>query len=177
MGRGFYIYREAPNTLGERKHVHWKKEAELENDLYRTKPKHPNMSLKLSLPLPPSVNSMYVRTRGGGKKLTRKAEDYVRTSKALINLAIEEQYWLKPTRTTWLYVDLVFFMPDRKVRDSHNMLKLLMDVMQSTVYENDYFALPRIQSVEYDKGNPRVEVVVTAQNKNNREKGLKLATV
>lgn len=149
----------------------------MNEDLYRIKPKHPNMTLKLSLPLPPSVNSMYVNTRGGGRELSKKAEVYVRQSRALINLAIEEQYWLMQARATWLYADMVFFMPDRKVRDSHNMLKLLMDVMQGTVYENDCFVMPRIQSVEYDKENPRVEVFISTQNKTSREKGLKMTKV
>jgi len=33
--------------------------------------------------------------------------------------------------------------------------------------------MPRIQSVEYDKECPRVEIHVTTQTKNNRDKGLK----
>lgn len=136
------------------------------------KPKYPNKSVKVSLPLPPSVNSMYFNTRGGGRRLTRQAENYKAESRALINQAIEEQNWLKMSRFTWLYVDLVFFMPDRRVRDSHNMLKLLLDVMEGIVYENDYSVMPRIQSVEYDKENPRVEVRVCPQVPNNREKGL-----
>ena len=135
------------------------------------------MTLKMSLPLPPSVNAMYVNTRGGGRKLSKHANEYVRQSRALINLAIEEQYWLKQARATWLYADMVFFMPDRKVRDSHNMLKLLMDVMEGIVYENDCFVMPRIQSVEYDKSNPRVEVLISTQNKTSREKGLKMTKV
>lgn len=156
------------------KKVDWKKEAKDANDLYRDKPIHPNKRLKMSLPLPPSVNSMHVNTRNGGRRLTNRAQDYIRVSRALINLATEEQNWLKQKRHVWLYVDVVFFMPDRRVRDSHNMLKLFLDVMEGIVYENDYSVMPRIQSVEYDKENPRVEVYVSVQTNNNREKGLKM---
>lgn len=113
-------------------------------------------------------------SKGFARRLTYEAQDYVRVSRALINLAIEEQRWLKQDKSTWYYVDLVFFMPDRRIRDSHNMLKLLMDVMQGLVFYNDYYALPRIQSVEYDAQHPRVEVSVTAQSPTNREKGLKI---
>lgn len=127
----------------------------------------------MSLPLPPSVNSMHVNTSRGGRRLTTKAMNYIRDSRALINQFVEEQHWVKPNRETWLYVDLVFYMPDRRIRDSHNMLKLLLDVMQDVVYENDYFVLPRIQSVEYDTENPRVDLVVLPQTNNNRLKGLK----
>lgn len=155
----------------------WKEKAEEECDLYRDKPKHPNKSLKLSLPLPPSVNHLHWNTKGGGKRLTTKATNYIRDSRGLINLAIEEQRWLKQSKNTWLYVDLVFFMPDRRIRDSHNMLKLLLDVMQGVVYDNDYYVMPRIQSVEYDTNYPRVEVCISPQTQNNREKGLKTAKI
>ena len=129
-------------------------------DLYRDTPKYPHKKLYLTLPLPPSVNHMYYTSKRGHKRLTEKAEDYIVVSRALINEAIEEQKWLKQKKSTWFYIDLVFYMPDRRIRDSHNMLKLLLDVMQGIVYENDYYALPRIQHVEYDKENPRVEVIV-----------------
>jgi crossover junction endodeoxyribonuclease RusA len=148
----------------------YRKVAELDNDVYRANPKYPNKRLFISLPLPPSVNSIYTLQR----RLTVKAQRYIRDAKALINVAVDEQFWNKAEPTHWLYVDLVFYMPDRKIRDSHNCLKLLMDVLQGSVYENDYFVLPRIQSVEYDKENPRVEVLVTHQKKIEREKGLKM---
>ena len=149
--------------------------ARCEDDLYRDVPQYPIKKLRISLPLPPSINHMYYNLKRGGKKLNKKAEDYVKTSRALINAAIEDQKWIKQEKSTWFYIDLVFFMPDRRVRDSHNMLKLLLDVMQGVVYENDYYAMPRIQSVEYDTAHPRVEVCITPQNGTARNKGLKIA--
>lgn len=151
----------------------WKKRAEEEGDVYRDTPDYPNKTLELSLPLPPSVNSMYANTRNGGRRLTSHAKKYVNVSRALINQAITEQKWIKQKRHVWLYIDLVFYMPDRRVRDSHNMLKLLLDVLEGVVYDNDYSVLPRIQSVEYDKEAPRVEARVITQTQNNRNKGLK----
>ena len=146
------------------------------NDLHRDKPQYPNKKLRITLPLPPSVNHMYHNLKKGGKKLTKKAEEYIRTSRSLINLAIDEQHWIKQEKATWYYVDLVFYMPDRRVRDSHNMLKLLLDVLQGPVYDNDYYALPRVQAVEYDNKEPRVELCITAQSNNARDKGLKIAS-
>lgn len=145
---------------------------EIITDIYRDKPKYPNKKLRLSLPLPPSVNHMYYNTPNGGKRLTGKSEKYIRESRSLINLAIEEQHWLKQEKATWYYIDLVFFMPDRRVRDSHNMLKLLLDVMQGIIFDNDYYVMPRIQSVEYDVENPRVEACIFAQSTNARDKGI-----
>lgn len=144
-------------------------------DLYRDKPQYPNKKLRLNLPIPPSVNHMYYNTRGGGKRLTHQAEDYIRVSRGLINLAVEEQNWLKQRKATWYYIDLVFFMPDRRIRDSHNCLKLLLDVMQGIIFDNDYYVMPRIQGVEYDVDNPRLEVCVSAQCENARDKALQLA--
>ena len=131
-------------------------------------------TLSLNLPVPPSVNHMYFNARGGGKRLTGKAEQYIRDSKALINMEIENQKWIKQTKGVWLYVDMVFYFPDRRIRDASNCLKLLLDVMQDTIYENDMYALPRIQSVEYDKENPRVEVVIRNQSRMDRDIALKV---
>lgn len=142
-------------------------------DLYRDKPQYPNKKLYITLPLPPSVNHMYYNTRNGGKRLTDKAENYIRVSRGLINLAIEKQKWSKQKNNTWYYSDLIFFMPDRRIRDSHNMQKLLLDVMQDVVYSNDYYVMPRIQAVEYDKNNPRVEVCIMPQKEKCRKQELK----
>lgn len=142
-------------------------------DVYREKPQSYNKSLTITLPVPPSVNALHSNARNGGKRLTPKALTFIRDSRALINLAVEEQKWDKQGKGVWLYVDMVYYFPDRKIRDASNCLKILLDVLEGIVYENDYTALPRIQSVEYDKANPRVELRITHQTKNNRDKGIK----
>lgn len=147
---------------------------EIKDDLCRDKPKHPNKRLRLSLPLPPSINHMYINTRGGGKRLTKQAEDYTRESKALINLAIEEQNWTKCEKGNWIYVDLIFYFPDRRIRDASNCLKLLLDVMQGSIYINDMYAMPRILSVEYDKENPHLIAVVSQQTEKDRKNALEM---
>src|SRR5690606_14815097 len=116
------------------------------------------------------VNALHYNTRGGGRRLTAKALNYIRDSRALILDAVEGQKWAIPHKDVWLYVDLVFYFPDRRRRDASNCLKLLLDVMEGIVYHNDYIALPRIQSVEYDKENPRVEVRISSQNTIARQK-------
>jgi crossover junction endodeoxyribonuclease RusA len=115
---------------------------------------------------------MYYNTRRGGKRLTKQAEDYIRISKAKILEAVESQKWIKQKKSTWYYMDLVFYMPDRRIRDSHNMLKLLLDVMQGVVYHNDYYVLPNIKSVEYDNNNPHLCLCIYPQSEKDREKAL-----
>lgn len=146
-------------------------------DLPRKKPRNVNKTLKLALPVPPSVNAIYYNTRGGGRRLTKKAEHYIRDVRALTNQAIDDQHWSKQEKGIWLYMDMVFYFPDRRRRDSHNCLKVLLDALESIVYVDDMYVMPRIQSVEYDKDNPRVEISVVQQTKNNREKGLKVTHI
>lgn len=151
-----------------------KLKAKEQMDLFRDDAHRTNKSLKIKLPIPPSVNHMYIQKRDGGKMLTRHAQNYVRESRALINLAVEQQFWIKQESAVWMYVDIVVYMPDRRIRDSHNMLKLLLDTMQGLVFDNDYYILPRIQSVELDVTNPRVEVFIIPQKQRDRTKALKI---
>lgn len=153
-----------------------KERAKKDLDLFRDSPNHTNKSLKIKLPIPPSVNHMYIQKRNGSKMLTTSAQNYVRSSRALINLAVEEQYWLRQEYAVWMYVDIVVYMPDRRIRDSHNMLKLLLDTMQGIVFDNDYFVMPRIQSVELDDKDPRVEVFITPQKHRDRARALKITS-
>ena len=144
-------------------------------DLFREDAQDPKKYLHMSLPVPPSVNGLHYNTRGGGKRLTYKAVNYTRDARALIAMHVEDTGWVAPPKGVWLYIDMVFYFPDRRVRDASNCLKLLLDVMQGLVYTNDYIALPRIQSVEYDKENPRVELCISSQDDTARTHGAQLA--
>lgn len=143
-------------------------------DLYRDKPKFPNKKLRMTLDLPISVNSMYVNTRSGGKRLSKLAETYMCKTKAMVNAYICDSGWKKQCDSTWYYLDIVAYMPDRKVRDSHNLLKLLLDALEGLAYHNDYYVLPLIHSVEYDPLNPRLELILRPQTTKERDKVLKM---
>lgn len=145
-------------------------------DVYRDVPKNVNKTLRLTLPLPPSVNHMHIMKRNGSRILTKTAQNYIKQAKALINLAIDEQKWLKQEYAVWMYMDAVVYMPDRRIRDSHNLLKLLIDVMQGEVFSNDYYLMPRIQGVEFDAEYPRIEIRISTQSERDREKAVKITT-
>lgn len=138
-------------------------------DLVRVKPKNINKRIVFELPVPPSINHMYIHKKNGAKILTKDAEKYVRNASALINQAIEEQSWEIQEKGVWVYVDLVFYFQDRLIRDSHNCIKLLFDILQNRISKNDYYIMPRIQSVEYDKANPRVELLISKQKEKDRQ--------
>lgn len=140
-----------------------KEHAIANNDLYRIENVVDVGTFEIELPIPPSVNSMYIHTRGGKRRLSSIAENYMRDSRALLHERVADTNWKMPNRHTWLYVDLVFYFPDRRIRDASNCLKLLMDVPEGIVYVNDYNALPRVQSVELDNENPRVVMTISPQ--------------
>jgi crossover junction endodeoxyribonuclease RusA len=153
------------------------KKKEETKDLPRLKAQSKSKTLSLNLPLPPSINHLHYNTRNGGKRPTEKALNFIRESRALINLEVDNQKWSKQYKGVWLYIDLVFYFPDRRRRDASNCLKILLDVMQGIIYDDDMYALPRIQSVEYDVEKPRVEVRISTQSTSDRDKALNLATL
>lgn len=153
---------------------HIKENAKKKDDLYRSEPQFPKKKLRLTLPLPLSVNHMYYNTRYGGKRLKPEAENYIRTATSITLAEMEDTLWKMQKDATWYYMDLLFYMPDRITRDSHNMLKLLLDTLEGSAYHNDYYIMPNILGVEYDKKNPRVEVILRPQTKKDREKVLKM---
>lgn len=140
------------------------------NDLFRDEFPYKRKKLKVTLPIPPSINHMYYQGRNGKRCLTANAKQYILESTALINAAIEDQHWKNTNDDSWFYLDLIFYMPDRKIRDSHNTLKILLDVFQEVTFRNDYWCLPRIQKVELDTENPRLDCVLRPQNVNDRKR-------
>lgn len=140
------------------------------NDVYREEPLYPNRELTFTVGLPLSVNHMYVRTYKGGQRLSKEAEAYVNRTRAYILEVMQDENFKMINNASWHYADLVFYMPDKRCRDSHNLLKLLLDTLETTLFHNDYYILPRIQSVELDRTNPRIEMIFKPQNKEDREK-------
>ena len=136
-------------------------------DLFIDKAKYPHKKLYVNLPICPSINHMYY---GKTKTLTSRAKRYIMEASALIRLAIEEQKWCVDEGDAWMYLDMIVYMPDRKIRDSHNMLKLMLDIFQGLAFTNDYFVCPRIQGVEYDVENPRIETCLSYQTDKDRKK-------
>ena len=138
--------------------------ATLDEDLDRDSPKYPKQKLSFSLPIPPSVNHMY-QNAGRGKRLTTQAINYIKTAQDICKKAVREYGWKKDKDHVWYVMDLYFFFPDKRVRDSHNCIKLLTDCLEGLLFTNDYFLLPRIQHVELDRENPRMEVVYYPEKK------------
>jgi len=131
-------------------------------DLDRDTPKYPDQTLTFSLPIPMSVNHMYINA-GRGRRLSKQATEYIRTAQDICKKAMREKGWKKDKDHVWYVMDLYFYFPDKRVRDSHNTLKLLTDALEGLLFSNDYFLLPRIQTVTLDRENPRLEIVYYPQ--------------
>ena len=132
-------------------------------DLERDIPKYPNQVLTLTIKVPPSVNHMYIHKRNGQKILTNAAKQYIKTIQDLCKKEIKKQNWKKDKESVWYVMDMYFYFQDKRKRDSHNCLKLLMDSLEGLLFTNDYFILPRIQYVTLDRENPRVEIIFYPQ--------------
>lgn len=141
-----------------------KKKIEVEEfeDLNRDIPKYPNQVLTLTLPVPLSVNHMYINA-GRGKRLSRDATNYIKTAQDICKKAIKEQGWKKDREHVWYVMELYYYFPDKLRRDSHNTLKLLTDCLEGLLYSDDYYLLPRIEYVTLDRTNPRLEVIFYPQ--------------
>lgn len=128
-----------------------------QEDLKRDFPKYPKQKLKFSIPIPPSINHMY-QNAGTKKRLTTAARNYIKVAQDICKKAIREQGWKKDKEYVWYVMDLYFYFPDQRRRDSHNCLKLLTDCLEGLLFTDDYFLLPRIQHVTLDRNNPRLDV-------------------
>ncbi|UKS25039.1 RusA family crossover junction endodeoxyribonuclease [Paenibacillus sp. HWE-109] len=119
----------------------------------------------------PSVNHMYENrairyTNKKGQAAMRRIKVLSRDAEHYQNLAILlAKAWR--TKNKWkppdgkVIVNLWYFWPDNKKRDTHNTLKLLLDCLEAAqIYTNDRYALPRIMDYEVDKKNPRVEIEI-----------------
>lgn len=139
-----------------------KRKTDLAEDLPRDTPKYPNQTLTLILSIPPSVNHMYIH-RGNKKILTKIAKDFVQDAQNRCLAELKKSKWKKDNDNVWYIMDLYFYMPDKRIRDSHNCIKLLTDSLEGILFSNDFFVLPRIQYVTLDRTNPRLEILYYPQ--------------
>jgi hypothetical protein len=104
----------------------------------------------------PSVNHIYTNTRGGGRKLTKAAQDLFDKWQAIAKLWCHNNDWVM-TEKEKVVVEVWAYFPDNQKRDTNNAFKLMMDALEGIIYDNDYYALPRIMDFEIlDKNNPDV---------------------
>lgn len=116
----------------------------------------------LILKLPPSVNHMYINAKIRGRNmriLNKYANDWYKDALEKTIVYMQESGWQTADEKTIL--ELYFYYPNSRLRDSHNTLKILLDLLErGGIYSNDKYALPRVMDFQLDKGNPRVEIIL-----------------
>lgn len=97
----------------------------------------------------------------GQRALSKMAEAH-RDKWRLMALSWKNKNRYRIPAKTKVYIDLWFFFPDKRVRDTHNVPKLLLDALKGVVAEDDYYILLRIQDFEIDSKDPRIEIEVSS---------------
>ena len=136
--------------------------SKLEDHLKRDKPKYPNQKLHISVDIPPSKNHAFFY-RGNRKIAKVKTRQYKEAMAKCIKKQIKKQKWKKESDNVWYYADLYFYYPDRRGRDAHNCIEILMDSLEGCLFKDDYFVMPRVQEVTLDREKPRMEMIFYAK--------------
>lgn len=134
------------------------------------------MELNLVLPVPTSINKLYINEYQYQKNPATKKPERVptgrrilskegRTVKAQIQGRARVQLLEHPdwdyewTKENFVYQDAVIYFA-RRGSDDNNIYKLLNDSLEGIVYDNDSRVLVRTQRIVYDSKNPRIEVSI-----------------
>jgi hypothetical protein len=133
------------------------------------------LSLKLILPLPTSINDLYVnqytwnvakkmRVPTGAKVMSSQGEKVKKQIQEQATKQLTEQIWdYEYTKDHYIFMDAIIYF-NRLGRDDNNIYKLNNDALEKIVYDNDSRVLTRTQRIYYDKDNPRVELTFSKVN-------------
>lgn len=115
--------------------------------------------MRLTLPLPPSVNSYWRSVPASRNRIARVmiSEEGRRFKIRCINAA---HLQCRTPLTGDVSLRATVYFKDRK-RDLDNCLKPLLDALQGIVYVNDRQVVHLDFTKALDKGNPRIEMEVT----------------
>lgn len=115
----------------------------------------------ISLPLPPSVNHMYITTRTGRRIRTQEAIAW-QDAALLIAKAVRRKSHYE-WGGGWVRVTVAVTWPDHRRRDVSNLHKPLADCIEGAAYPDDKWALLHDDIPRYDKAHPHVELTWEAE--------------
>lgn len=110
--------------------------------------------MRLILPVPPSVNHCYGRTKFGVYK-TAEAKAWQQEAGYRA-----KAWWKSQPIDTKLVLNIWVWWPNKRRRDLDNICKLALDALTGIVWTDDHLVLPRFQDYAVDKENPRIELEV-----------------
>lgn len=114
--------------------------------------------MNITLPYPPSVNSMY-RTFKGRMIISKKGREWM---KLAVHEAKSQVHGWFVTGKVWLQIEV--YMPDNRRRDLDNLLKPLQDcITHAGIWTDDCNVHElQIRHCGVDKANPRCELRIEA---------------
>lgn len=122
--------------------------------------------IRLTLPLPPSVNKRFTVKNGRIIK-TQVTKDYERDAAKAIMVAssdrsipVEERVKLHKHPEGPLHLEVHFYFPDNRRRDGDNHLKVVQDVISRALDFDDSKITDGTWRKRIDRSNPRCEVVL-----------------
>lgn len=133
------------------------------------------MILKLTLPVPTSLNRLYIneyrwsknkfgvseQKPTGRRILSKEGVKCKNEIQAETRVQMKGQKWdYEWTKEGYVYLDTVIYF-QRRGTDDNNIYKLLCDALEKICYDNDSRVLVRTQRIMYSTHNPRVEVSIT----------------
>lgn len=136
------------------------------------------MELKLVLPLPTSINKLYINEYNWKYNPKTRKKERMPTGRRILSpegrkvkariqgearVQLEQQLdnWdYEWTKENFCYQDALIVFT-RRGSDDNNVYKLLNDSLENIVYDNDSRVLVRTQHIVYDPKNPRIELTLT----------------
>lgn len=133
------------------------------------------MELTLKLPVPTSINKLYIneynwqfnpktrkkeRMPTGRRILSQEGRKVKKQIQAEARVQLEQQLsnWnYEWTKENFVYQDAIIIFA-RRGSDDNNIYKLLNDSLEGIVYDNDSRVLVRTQKIMYDPKNPYIIV-------------------
>lgn len=110
--------------------------------------------MRLTLPIPPSVNQCYRRSARGIYK-TDLASVWQTSAGWLA-----KRWWKQTPTDKQVILNVWVYWNDKRRRDTDNLFKLLMDALTGIVWMDDNQVMPRVMGLEIDQKNGRIEIEV-----------------
>ncbi len=118
-------------------------------------------TIRLSLPLPPSVNNQYV-TVGRRRVLSKSARGFRRSVAAIVRDGFStgriNQPWIDAARGQPLACDLIFYFTTPYRRDLDGGVKIALDALFDALDLDDRYVVSITLTKQIDPLNPRAEV-------------------
>jgi len=122
-------------------------------------------TLRLELPLPPSVNNQYA-TVGNRRVLSREARGFRRSVASIVRDGFSQgrvsQGWIEAAKGRPLACDIIFFFTTPYRRDLDGGLKIALDALLEALDLDDRYVVSITLTKQIDPLKPRSEIELAA---------------